>query len=214
MSGEVFAALRVAPLLGRAFTQEEDEQQQPVAVLSYGMWRSRFQGTDGFWGHEILLDRKPYLMIGVMPRNFEFPLVTGQLNHRELWVPLSFTPGELGPGAGNWSFQMVGRLKPGIGAGAKDAEGVAQEIMRNLRHKWRACTLARGAAPGRGNRRQARPLVHTLFLAVVVVLFIACANLAGLLLVRVIRSEREISVRLALGEHAAAASPDPSKPSR
>ena len=88
MSGEVFAALRVAPLLGRAFTQQEDEQHQQVAVLSYGMWRSRFHGDAKILGRKILLDRKPYTVIGVMPRNFEFPLMPGHLNHSELWVPL------------------------------------------------------------------------------------------------------------------------------
>ena len=77
MSGEVFAALGVAPLLGRAFTQQEDEQHQQVAVLSYGMWRSRFHGDAAILGSKILLDRKPYTVIGVMPRNFEFPLNAG-----------------------------------------------------------------------------------------------------------------------------------------
>src|SRR3984957_6107821 len=92
MSGKVFAALRVAPLLGRAFTQEEDEQHQPVAVLSYGMWRSRFQEDAKILGRKILLDRKPYTVIGVMPPNFEFPLMPGHLNHSELWVPLRLAP--------------------------------------------------------------------------------------------------------------------------
>ena len=74
MSGEVFAALGVTPLLGRAFTQQEDEQEQQVAVLSYGMWRSRFHGDTKILGNKMLLDRKPYTVVGVMPRNFEFPL--------------------------------------------------------------------------------------------------------------------------------------------
>ena len=86
-------------------------------------------------GTKILLDRKPYVVIGVMPRNFEFPLVPGQLNRSELWVPMSFRADELLPQAGaNWSYQMVGRLKPGVTAAQarSDAERVAQEIMRDL----------------------------------------------------------------------------------
>ena len=94
MSGEVFAALGVDPLLGRVFTQQEDDQHQQVAVLSYGMWRTRFQGDAKIVGTKILLDRKPYTVIGVMPRNFEFPLVPGHLNRSELWVPLSLQPEE------------------------------------------------------------------------------------------------------------------------
>ena len=66
-------------------------------------------------GTKILLDRKPYIVIGVMPRGFEFPLMPGQLNRAELWVPMSFRPDELVPSAAaNWSYQMVGRLKPGV----------------------------------------------------------------------------------------------------
>src|ERR1700753_2178198 len=61
MSGEVFPTLGIAPLLGRWFTQQEDDQHQLVAVLSYGMWRERFQGDEKILGTKILLDRKPYL---------------------------------------------------------------------------------------------------------------------------------------------------------
>ena len=134
MSGEVFAALRVAPLLGRTFTQEEDEQQQPVAVLSYGMWRNRFQGDATILGRKILLYRKPYTVIGVMPRNFEFPLMPGHLNQSELWVPLRLVPEEMMAGsAASWNLRMVGRLKPGVSAeqAQSDAERVAEETMRN-----------------------------------------------------------------------------------
>ena len=91
MTGGVFSALEVQPMLGRYFTQAEDEQHQQVAVLSYATWQSRFHGDQSILGKKILLDRKPYVIIGVMPRNFEFPLVPGHLNRRELWVPMSFT---------------------------------------------------------------------------------------------------------------------------
>ncbi len=99
--------------MGRAFTQQEDEGSQQVAVLSYQTWRSRFHGDAHILGRKILLDRKPYEIIGVMPREFEFPLVPGQLNRSELWVPMSFTQAELIQGAGTWGYFMVGRLKPG-----------------------------------------------------------------------------------------------------
>ena len=85
-------------------------------------------------GTRIELDRKPYVVIGVMPRDFQFPMVTGQLYRTDLWVPMSFREDELAPvAAANWSYQMVGRLKPGVtpAEAQSDAERVAQEIMRN-----------------------------------------------------------------------------------
>src|SRR6266550_4659832 len=134
MSGEVFAALGVPPVLGRTFTQQDDEEGQQVAVLSYGMWRSRFHGDANVLGSKILLYRKPYTVIGVMPREFEFPLNPGNVNQSELWLPLSLQPEEFTAGsAASWNSRMVGRLKPGITAGQakSDAERVAQETMRD-----------------------------------------------------------------------------------
>src|ERR1700722_11946300 len=115
LSGGVFPALEVAPLMGRVFTQQEDEQKAPVAVISYSFWQTHLHGDGRVLGTKILLDRKPYEVVGVMPRSFEFPLVPGHLNRSELWSPMSFTEQELGTGgAAGWNFNMVGRLKPGI----------------------------------------------------------------------------------------------------
>ncbi len=74
MTAGVFPTLGVAPLMGRVFTQQEDDGHATVAVLSYRMWQSRFHAGSGILGSKILLDRKPYVVIGVMPRDFEFPL--------------------------------------------------------------------------------------------------------------------------------------------
>ncbi len=206
LTSSIFPVLGVSPMMGRPFTREEDEGSVQVAVISYQMWHSRFHDEPKVLGTIILLDRRPYEIVGVMPREFEFPMVPGQLNRSELWVPLSLSPGDLTQ-AGSWNYHMVGRLKPGVtpAQALQDAQPAVQEVQKNF-------------PPGMGGLRihsvavglteatvaQARPLVRMLFWAVAVVLFIGCANLAGLLLVRVIRRRREISVRLALGANGTA----------
>jgi putative ABC transport system permease protein len=125
----VFPTLGVRPILGRIFSQEEENAHQPLAVISYALWLTRYNRDPHVLGRAIVLDRRPYSIIGVMPRSFEFPLEDGTLDQAQLWVPMSLTPEELSEQhAGFWGYHMVGRLKDGItvSQAAQDADRVAR----------------------------------------------------------------------------------------
>lgn len=203
LTASVFPTLSVAPLLGRAFTEQEDQGHAPVAVLSYALWARRYHRDPHIVGTTIELNRRNYAIVGVMPRSFEFPLPTGPLDEAQLWVPMSLTAQDLADADnGLWGYHLVARLKPGVtlAEAAQDADRVSQQVMR-------AFPPALASVRIRGDVRLLRapfataagPLLRTLFLAVSVVLLIACVNVAVLLLVRALRRRREHAVRLALG---------------
>ena len=201
VTASLFPLLGIDPMLGRTFTRQEDDDALPVTVISYALWKERFHSDPNVLGTKVDLDRRPYVIVGVMPRSFEFPLDAGRLSHRDLWVPMSFTPVETKSEGDNFDYSVIAGLKPGITM--SQAQQDVDRVMAGIQAQNPADSgvkLHAGLVPLREEViHNARPILRILLGAVALILLIACANLANLLLVRAASRRRELGMRMALG---------------
>ena len=187
--------LGVLLVRGRSFTAEEDLPNGPrVAIISYGLWRSRFAGDAGAIGRTLSLDGVPTRIVGVLPANFETPT----LARADVLLPQALDESRERQGR---AFRVFARMKPGITPRRAYAELAPhfQRALETVPPQFRKEISLRVRSVRDRQTGDARLASEILFGAVLAVLLMACANVANLLLARSLSREREIAIRTALG---------------
>jgi putative ABC transport system permease protein len=193
VSPNFFQLLGVNPVRGRGFTAEEEQPgRDRVAILSHSLWQRHFGADPDILNKTILLSGEPNVVVGIMPPGFQFPEKT------ELWKPLAPDERMRGARSAFW-LPIVGRFKPGVtrAQAQADLEVITTQIQQQFPDMaGYGVNVVPVLEQSVGFIRRA---LMILFVAVLFVLLIACANVANLLLARAAVRQREVSIRAAMG---------------
>jgi putative ABC transport system permease protein len=201
ITADLFAALSVAPIRGRVFSEADDRPRAaPVAVISERLWMRTFAADPNIVGQRVHIDGVPHEVIGIIPEWVRFPAAD-----TELWLPLGLDPAKTE--SATFDYQAVARLRDGVSV--EDAERELQTLLPRLPDEFPG-RLTRGAIQQTKMRISVRPLADVVigdsgrllwivFAAVGFLLAIACANVANLFLVRAERRRTAFAIQRALG---------------
>ncbi len=194
ISAHYLDVLALQPIVGRNFSEDEDRPHGPKAtILSYSLWRNVFGADESVLGRAIMLRSEPYTVVGVLPQDAITPLKA------DVYTPLQ--PSREGEGGGT-NFDVITRLRPNATwqeANAEINRAWTLRAQRFERNNPSAHVTYYSVPLQKGETDSLRPQVLALMLAAGFILLIACANLAGLTLVRMLRRTSEVATRLALG---------------
>src|SRR5215469_751180 len=195
ISAHYLDLLGLQPILGRNFSTDEDRAHGPkAAILSYSLWRNVFGADPGILGQPILLRSEPYTVVGVLPQDATTPL------NADVYTPLQASRDGEGRGT---NFSCIIRLRHAATWEEADAQINRTWLSRAGRYELAdnpSAKVSYHSVPlKKGQTDSLRPQVLVLMVAAGFILLIACANLAGLTLVRMMRRTREVATRLALG---------------
>jgi predicted permease len=185
----------IVPVLGRDFAPGEDAaNQDKVVLVSQRVWRDDFGGDRSALGAAVSLNGEPYTVVGVLPKEMDFP------DRADLWVPTAFDPNSRVRGGGAFYLQFVARLNNGVTITQAQAESLARATQL-LAPGTKLDANRRPELAGLESQLTAtiRPALLMLFGTVAFVLAIACANVAGLMIVRLLKRRQELGIRVALG---------------
>jgi putative ABC transport system permease protein len=200
VSSDFFSVLGVDSLHGRTFFDEENQPgRDEVVVLSYSIWQRLFGGDKNVVGQTITLDGRSHTVVGIMPADFQFPDT-----ETAIWKPIAFTADDVSANSrGSHYLDLIARMKPGISIeqAKADVSSIAAQMQKEYPGNYKADSGwgANVVSLHEEMVGDVRLMLLVLFVTVVFVLLIACANVANLLLTLAVSRQREIAIRSVLG---------------